>query len=75
MSTQEETQAFLEKWISKIDIEGKLLDVMVMTGVPLKHPRTGKWHDRSGLGCDTHDDLVKYGDAFIFTDERPFELR
>jgi len=74
MATQE-AQAFLEKWISKINIEEQLLDVMVMEGVPLKHPRTGKWHDRSGLGFDTYDDLVKYGDAFIFNDERPFELR
>lgn len=76
MSDQEKTKVLLENlFYEHPDLEGKLLEVAVRQGVAFKHPRTGKWHDKSGLGFDTEEGLIKYGDAFIFEDDEPFELR
>lgn len=62
-----------ELFFKKIDIRRMLLELAIREGVPLRHPDTGKWHDRSGLGFESYEDLLKYGDLFIL--DRPFELR
>lgn len=76
MTEAEKAREFCQKWADKIDGRKVLLEIFVREGVPFKHPDTGKWHDRSGLGFDTYDDLVRYGDLFIFPDPQPeFKLR
>jgi len=67
---------FMEAWVANLDIRKMLLEIAVREGVALRHPDTGKWHDKSGLGFDSYEDLEKYGDAFIFNDPQPeFRLR
>ena len=72
VTTKEEK--FVKEWVQKLDLRENLLNAAVRMGVPFKHPDTGKWHDTSGLGFDSHEALVKYGDAFVFPN-RPFKLR
>lgn len=67
---------FIEAWSDSLDVRKMLLEIAVRQGVAFKHPDTGKWHDKSGLGFDSYEDLEKYGDLFIFNDDGPdFELR
>lgn len=74
MSDPDKVRELLEKFFYRdLDIGKMLLEVAVREGVAFKHPDTGKWHDKSGLGFDTYDDLEKYGDLFIL--DREFELR
>lgn len=50
-----------------------VLEAAIRAGVPFCHPKTGKWHDKSGLGFDSYEDLVRCGDLFILG--REFQLR
>ena len=76
MTEAEKAREFCQKWADKIDGRKLLLDFLVQEGVPFKHPDTGKWHDRSGLGFDSYEGLEKCGDAFIYPDPQPeFKLR
>ena len=71
-----EIRTLLEEMFAKIDTRKMLLECAVRGGVAFKHPDTGKWHDRSGLGFDSYEDLEKYGDMFIYPDPQPkFRLR
>jgi len=73
---QEKAREFVQRWADQIDGRKLLLDLLVREGVPFRHPDTGKWHDRSGLGFDSREDLVRYGDMFVFADPQPgFQLR
>jgi len=76
MEDKKKVREFLERWCESADLMERLLEVAIQQGVPFKHPDTGKWHDRSGLGFDSFEELTKYGDAFVFPDDqRQFKLR
>ena len=76
MTKKEKAREVLEEWVAKIDGRKLFLDLFVQSGVPFEHPDTGKWHDRSGLGFNSYDDLVLCGDLFIFPNGQPeFKLR
>lgn len=74
MRDSDKATRLLERFFTEeFDIRQMLLELAIREGEAFKHPDTGKWHDRSGLGFDSYEDLVKYGDMFIM--DRPFELR
>lgn len=73
-TSNEKVVAFLEKFFDSIDLEAMLCEYLIREGYVFRHPRTGKYHDRSGLGFETKEALIKYGDLFILPD-RPWTLR
>lgn len=75
MAEEDRARRLLEElFYERISVRDVLLDLLVMEGVAFRHPDTGKWHDRSGLGFDTREDLVRHGDVFSIPDA-PFKLR